>query len=179
MTKVSKKQSQPEQTKNEMFHDQSENEMMTQAEYDALIELEDTDETFEESLEQSLDLERLALGDEIANKLHSKLESKNNDETDETMSDHVVLPDIVSVDLGSMKTKSARIRYLIGLGYKRNDIANHLNIRYQHVFNVEHMQPKRAAREDHPKDLILRDDIVHGDQGIDNPSTLKDLGVLD
>lgn len=43
---------------------------------------------------------------------------------------------IENVDLSSLLTKSAKIRYLSSFGYSRGDISRHLNIRYQHVRNV-------------------------------------------
>lgn len=126
-------------------------EEMTQAEYDAMIDAED-------SVDEAEQAEQTEQKD-----LHQDL---------------VKLPDICMIDLGNLKTKSGKIRYLINLGYSRSDIANHLKIRYQHVFNVENTTPKRAAREDLPEQIVLRTDIVHGDQGLDNPTTLKDLGLM-
>ncbi len=37
----------------------------------------------------------------------------------------------------SMSTKSAKIRYLTSLDWKRSEIADYLKIRYQHVRNVQ------------------------------------------
>lgn len=145
-------------TVNEMFHDQSDNELMSQAEYDAMIDNE-PDVTDQELSSEAMFKEEVEEGKD----LHQDL---------------VVLPDIASIDLGSMKTKSARIRYLRALGYTRSAVAEHLGIRYQHVFNVEKMEPKRAAREDFPEMVILRTDVVSGDQGLDNPTTLTDLGLV-
>lgn len=44
---------------------------------------------------------------------------------------------IANEDVSSLKGKSAMIRYYLAKGYSRKEIANHLNIRYQHVRNVE------------------------------------------
>lgn len=128
-------------------------ELMSQAEYDAMIDAEDPDV------------------DEVG-EVFVEPEGKDLHQ------DLVELPDIASIDLGSMKTKSARIRYLRALGYTRSAVAEHLGIRYQHVFNVEKMEPKRAAREDFPEMVVLRTDVVSGDQGLDNPTTLNDLGLV-
>jgi predicted Zn-dependent protease len=47
-----------------------------------------------------------------------------------------VQSDISKVDLSAHQTKSAKIRHLASLGYKRGDIARHLGIKYQFVRNV-------------------------------------------
>ena len=64
------------------------------------------------------------------------------------------LPPINTIRIPSTKTKSATIRWLVGLGYEVKDISNHLGIRYQMVRNVATTVPKRAAREDLPEDII-------------------------
>lgn len=48
---------------------------------------------------------------------------------------------------GGLPTKSAKIRTLLGAGYKRADIARFLDIRYQHVRNVEVRAKERESRE--------------------------------
>ncbi len=40
-------------------------------------------------------------------------------------------------NVDSMSTKSAKIRYLTSLDWKRSEIAGYLNIIYQHVRNVQ------------------------------------------
>ena len=40
-------------------------------------------------------------------------------------------------NVDSMSTKSAKIRYLSSLDWKRSEIAEYLKIRYQHVRNVQ------------------------------------------
>jgi hypothetical protein len=44
---------------------------------------------------------------------------------------------IENEDVSLYPTKSAKIRYYLSKGYKRSEIAKHMNIRYQHVRNVE------------------------------------------
>ena len=48
---------------------------------------------------------------------------------------------------GGLPTKSAKIRTLLGAGYKRADIARFLDIRYQHVRNVEVRATASESRE--------------------------------
>lgn len=43
----------------------------------------------------------------------------------------------IDTTLASLPTKSSKIRHLLGLGWTRGKVAKHLNIRYQHVRNVE------------------------------------------
>lgn len=45
--------------------------------------------------------------------------------------------------VASSATKSDKIRQLLAIGMKRGDVAKLLNIRYQHVRNVELMPLKR------------------------------------
>lgn len=59
------------------------------------------------------------------------------------------LPDkpIAAVDLGSIPSKSGKIRRLKDLGYKQADIARHLGIKDQHVSNVVRgPRPRHEAR---------------------------------
>lgn len=49
-----------------------------------------------------------------------------------------------TIDLSHLTTTSAKIRHLLSLNYKRSDIAKMLNIRYQHVRNVELMPIKKT-----------------------------------
>ena len=42
----------------------------------------------------------------------------------------------IETKLANMETKSAKIRFLYKEGFSRSEIANILNIRYQHVRNV-------------------------------------------
>lgn len=55
------------------------------------------------------------------------------------------LPSLESLSEQGLKTKSSIIRYLDSEGFKRSEIANHLNIRYQHVRNVLTQPLKKAA----------------------------------
>lgn len=48
------------------------------------------------------------------------------------------------VALGALPSKSAKIRYLTGQGMKRGRIAKILDIRYQHVRNVQITPVKRV-----------------------------------
>ena len=52
----------------------------------------------------------------------------------------------------SLPTTSAKIRALGEAGYRRTDIASFLNIRYQHVRNVELQAKKKAQRQQQPPD---------------------------
>ena len=47
--------------------------------------------------------------------------------------------------VNSSMTKSDKIRQLLALGLKRGEVAKGLNIKYQHVRNVELMPLKRKA----------------------------------
>lgn len=49
----------------------------------------------------------------------------------------VVVTNDVDTTLETLPTKSAKIRYLLGKGMTRGAVAKQLNIRYQHVRNVE------------------------------------------
>lgn len=44
---------------------------------------------------------------------------------------------IAKVDVSGLSGKSAKIRFYLSKGFSRNVIAKHLDIRYQHVRNVE------------------------------------------
>lgn len=46
---------------------------------------------------------------------------------------------------GTLKTKSAQIRYLNSEGFTRSQIAKYLDIRYQHVRNVLTTELKRVV----------------------------------
>ena len=46
--------------------------------------------------------------------------------------------------LAALETTSAKIRYLTSQGWKRGDIAKKLDIRYQHVRNVQ-LQPLKRT----------------------------------
>ena len=48
-----------------------------------------------------------------------------------------VLDKKVADELGTLATTSAKIRFLLGKGMTRGDVARTLNVRYQHVRNVE------------------------------------------
>lgn len=45
--------------------------------------------------------------------------------------------DIAKVDVSAYPTKSAKIRFYLSKGFERKVIAQHLDIKYQHVRNVE------------------------------------------
>jgi hypothetical protein len=47
----------------------------------------------------------------------------------------------------TFQTKSAAIRYLKLKGYNAREVANHLHLKYQHVYNVMHQQLKRGPNE--------------------------------
>ena len=48
--------------------------------------------------------------------------------------------------LDSFSTTSARIRFLLAKGWERGDVARKLNIKYQHVRNVE-ITPVKKQKE--------------------------------
>lgn len=48
-----------------------------------------------------------------------------------------------TTELEGLTTTSSKIRKLLSLGYKRGDVAKILDIRYQHVRNVELMPIKK------------------------------------
>jgi len=52
--------------------------------------------------------------------------------------------DSFNKELDKMSTKSSKIRFLLGKGFTRSEIAKKLNIRYQHVRNVEITPIKNA-----------------------------------
>lgn len=52
--------------------------------------------------------------------------------------------DTTDLDFTSIATTSGKIRYLTSLGKTRSEIAKLLNIRYQHVRNVQ-MQPLKKT----------------------------------
>lgn len=60
------------------------------------------------------------------------------------MSELETLPVDVAMLLNELKTKSAVIRHLTSLGWKRGQIAKELGIRYQHVRNVQ-LQPLKKT----------------------------------
>jgi hypothetical protein len=68
------------------------------------------------------------------------MSKKNN--TAEVIETTVVDHDSV---IAAMQTTSAKIRYLLSAGMKRGEVAKKLNIRYQHVRNVE-LQPLKKAQ---------------------------------
>lgn len=57
--------------------------------------------------------------------------------TREEMENELVQACQQEVDIEMHPTKSAKIRYLTSLGWSRGAIAKKLNIRYQHVRNVQ------------------------------------------
>ena len=63
----------------------------------------------------------------------------------ETPETKKALPTIEAMGEQGYKTKSAMIRYLDGEGFKKSEIAKHLNIRYQHVRNVLTQPLKKTA----------------------------------
>lgn len=62
--------------------------------------------------------------------------TKNNKKTNTTTS--------IDSDLSVINTTSGKIRYLTMKGWTRSAIAKHLNIRYQHVRNVQ-LQPLKKS----------------------------------
>lgn len=50
-------------------------------------------------------------------------------------------------DLSTFKTVSEKIRHLTGLGKTRSEIAKTLNIRYQHVRNVQLQVLKKSGNK--------------------------------
>lgn len=60
------------------------------------------------------------------------------------------LPPIEQIVIPKTQTKSAKIRWLIAMGYKVAEISNYFGWRYQMVRNIATSEPKRAAREDLP-----------------------------
>lgn len=57
----------------------------------------------------------------------------------------------------SLKTTSAKIRYLASFNLSRSEISNILNIRYQHVRNVLLQSPKKVEVV---VDKMTSDDIL-------------------
>lgn len=49
----------------------------------------------------------------------------------------VAVGGIANEDVSAFVGKSAKIRFYLSKGYKRAEIANYMEIRYQHVRNVE------------------------------------------
>ncbi len=60
-------------------------------------------------------------------------EDKKTEKTEEVKK---ALTSSQKTEYDNLPTKSAKIRYLNAQGWKRGDIAKHLDIRYQHVRNV-------------------------------------------
>ncbi|MGD9727629.1 MAG: hypothetical protein AB7L09_21530 [Nitrospira sp.] len=56
----------------------------------------------------------------------------------------------LSALMNEHKTKSAVIRFLTKEGFKTNEIAKFMSIRYQHVRNVLHTPAKRASEPSTP-----------------------------
>lgn len=54
----------------------------------------------------------------------------------------------------NFKTKSGAIRYLHQKGYNPKQIAQHLNIKYQHAYNVTHQTLKRGPNEAYDADVV-------------------------
>ncbi len=47
-----------------------------------------------------------------------------------------------SASYGKLDSKSARIRYLLKLGWTRRQVADKVGVIYQFVYNVEHQKSK-------------------------------------
>lgn len=77
------------------------------------------------------------------------LEVTNTTTTKETKvkAEKIELSKDDSETLDSLKTVSAKIRFLNGLNYSRGQIADHLGKRYQHVRNVLETPLKKVAVE--------------------------------
>lgn len=79
---------------------------------------------------------------------------KERDAADDLINNFIKEPEPKKGELPSLKwlmeqfkTKSGVIRYLTRLGYAHKIIANHLNIRTQHVRNVQTQELKRGPTE--------------------------------
>lgn len=77
-----------------------------------------------------------------------------------------LLPPLELLVIPATTTKSARIRWLIAMGYKVAEISNHLGIKYQMVRNIATTEPKRAAREDLPPLVVVMREPVDDVQAI-------------
>lgn len=73
---------------------------------------------------------------------------KQKQVTNESLDIVVIEPTVINdvVDITSLPTTSAKIRYLLANGSSRASVAKQLNIRYQHVRNVEQMPIKKQKQ---------------------------------
>ncbi len=73
--------------------------------------------------------------------MNTQTETKSPAPAEETKTEKVeevkkTLTSTQKTEYENLPTKSAKIRFLNALGWKRGDIAKYLDIRYQHVRNV-------------------------------------------
>lgn len=82
----------------------------------------------------------------MSKKSNKAIEANTNTEAQvEATEVKKTIPTVDAMSELGYKTKSAMIRYLDSEGFKRSEIANHLNIRYQHVRNVLTQPLKKTA----------------------------------
>lgn len=90
----------------------------------------------------------------VAKNTNAKTNTNTNTDTDakQAVQPKVVehskkMPTVEAMDEQGLKTKSAKIRYLDKQGFTRGEIAKHLGLIYQHVYNVLKKEPKTKVDE--------------------------------
>ncbi len=141
--------------------------------------LPDDRKAFEEDHQAEMDAIDEAEARKAEKQMATKISNVDKPERVKQVADNT-LPAIKDLQLPVFSTKSEKIRWLTAAGYTRSQIAEHMQLRYQHVRNIQLQVPKKGMPSMPPVVLVMKEAPTLAEEAIsqmEEEAELQQLGV--